>query len=420
MGKTFAEKLLGKKAGREVKAGEIIIAEPDIVMSHDNSAAIIHSFDKMGVKKVWNPEKIAIILDHVVPPASEEHARNHQAIRAFVREQKISSFFEIGTGICHQVIVEKGLAIPGRLILGADSHTTTYGALGVFASGIGRTELAAVWATGELWLRVPESILITLQGSLPPMVTAKDLMLAIIGTLRADGADYKSVEFKISGQTNLSVADRLVLSNMSVEMGAKAGIFEVDEITHQWLADKGIEPDSYQTIHADPDARYERMFKFNLDAIEPQLACPHTVDNVVPVGERLGQKIDQVLIGTCTNGRIEDLRVAASILKGNKVAPGCRLLVLPASREIYIQAVKEGIIATLAESGGVILNPGCGPCLGAHQGVLAPGEVCLSTANRNFRGRMGCRDAEIFLASPTTAAASAIRGVITDPREFIT
>lgn len=419
MGKTFAEKLLGNKAGREVKAGEIIVAEPDMVMSHDNSAAIIRSFEKMGVKKVWNPEKIAIILDHVVPPASEEHARNHQAIRRFVKEQKISNFFEIGTGICHQVMVEKGLARPGGLVLGADSHTTTYGALGVFSSGIGRTELAAIWATGELWLRVPESILINLEGSLPPMVTAKDLMLAIIGTLRADGADYKSVEFKVGKETNLSVSDRLVLSNMSVEMGAKAGVFEVDEITQQWLSERGIQPDSYQIVHADPDAHYERVFKFNLDAIVPQLACPHTVDNVVPVSERAGLKIDQVLIGTCTNGRIEDLRLSASILKGNKVATDCRLLVLPASQEIYIQAIKEGLISTFAESGAVILNPGCGPCLGAHQGVLAPGEVCLSTANRNFRGRMGCRDAEIFLASPATAAASAIRGVITDPREFL-
>ncbi len=416
MSKTLTEKILGLKAGKDVVAGEVVTVSPDYVLSHDNSAAIIQEFRKIGVKKVRAPEKIVIVLDHIVPASEEKYAQNHKSIREFVAEQGIPNFFDINAGICHQVLPEQGFALPGKVIVGSDSHTPSYGALGAFATGIGRTETACTWATDEIWLRVPETMRIDLEGRLAPMVSAKDLSLKIIGDNGAEMANYKAVEFDGPAAGDFSVGARLTLANMSAEMGAKNGYFAPDKKTLAWLEKRARGP--FQAVVSDPDARYESVLRYDLGVLEPQLACPHTVDNVKPVGAVAGKSVNQVLIGTCTNGRLEDLDAAARILKGRKVHPRVRALVIPASWEVYREALKSGTLAVLAEAGCVILNSGCGPCLGAHEGIMAAGEVCVSTSNRNFRGRMGHRDSEIYLASPATAAASAVAGEIADPRKF--
>ncbi len=417
MGKTLSEKILGRKAGRPVRAGEVVTVSPDYVLSHDNSAAIIKEFRKLGVSRVADPGKIIIILDHVVPAASEEHARNHKAIREFVAEQGIPSFFDIGCGICHQVLPEKGFALPGKLIVGSDSHTTTYGAFGAFSAGIGRTETASIWGTDEIWLRVPRTMRIEMAGSLPAGVFAKDVILAIIGGGGADMADYKAVEFAGPAAAGFSIDSRMVFCNMAAEMGAKNGYFAPDKITLEWLKTRTRE--ALEIVESDPDAEYESVVERGLTSLEPQVACPHAVDNVKPVREVEGTAFQQGLIGTCTNGRVEDLEAAAGILRGRKVHASVRALVLPASREVYSSALCSGLLADLYESGCIILNPGCGPCLGAHQGILAAGETVLSTSNRNFKGRMGSRDSGIYLASPATVAASCLEGKITDPRKFL-
>ncbi|HDJ24049.1 MAG TPA: 3-isopropylmalate dehydratase large subunit [Candidatus Aminicenantes bacterium] len=416
MGQTFSEKLLGSKAGQKVKAGDIVIVSPDRILSHDNTAAIIKSFRELGLKHLPHPERLVVILDHVVPASSEKYALNHKIIREFVKEQRINNFFDVNYGICHQVLTEQGLAAPGKLIIGADSHTTTYGALGALAVGVGRSEVASVWATGEIWLRVPETIQIQLEGSLPPGVAAKDIILSLIGEHGADKANYQAVEFAGEGATCLSIASRMVLCNMAAEMGAKNGYFLPDQQTLDYLHQRGVE--DYEVINSDPDADYRERIILHLEQLEPQVACPHSVDNVRPVSEVEGIKIHQALIGTCTNGRVEDLEIAARILKGRQVHPEVRVLVIPASHQELIKALKKDLIDIFVEAGCLVLNPGCGPCLGAHQGVLAPGEVALSTANRNFRGRMGSRDSFIYLASPATVAASALEGKITDPRKY--
>ncbi|NOR14742.1 MAG: homoaconitate hydratase family protein [Candidatus Aminicenantes bacterium] len=411
MGATFSEKILGKKAG------EVVTVSPDFILSHDNSAAISQEFAKLGVEKVKNPDKIVIILDHVVPAAAEKYALNHKLIREFVSQQGISHFFDIHHGICHQVFHEYGFALPGKLILGADSHTTSYGALGAFSAGIGRTEVACLWATDEIWLRVPETYRFDIQGGYAAGTFAKDLILKIIGDLGADCANYSAVEFTGTGAQNMSLAERLVLSNMAAEMGAKNGYFEPNQLVLDYL--EGRAQMEFEPVFSDPDAVYEKTFTFNLPDLEPQVACPHTVDNVKPIQEVAGTPIHQALIGTCTNGRFEDLEVAAGIFKNRKVHPSVRVLVIPASRLEYLRALKAGLLEVFLDAGCVILNSGCGPCLGVHQGILAPGETALSTANRNFRGRMGSRESEIYLASPATTAASALKGVITDPREYL-
>jgi homoaconitate hydratase family protein len=416
-GKTFSEKLLGAKAGIEVAAGVVVTVSPDLLLSHDNSAAIIREFRKIGLKKVVDPKKIVIVLDHVVPAASEKYAQNHKEIREFVSEQGISKFYDISYGICHQVFSEEGLALPGRLILGADSHTTSYGAFGAFSAGIGRSEMASIWATDMIWLRVPETIKFDLTGEFPPGVFAKDAILKLIGDGGADQANYKAVEFSGPAAGKFSLAERLTFCNMAAEMGAKNGYFFPDDKTRSYLA--SANKNGYTVFVSDPDAKYEKILPFDLSSLEPQVACPHTVDNVKPVSGVKGVRFDQALIGTCTNGRVEDLKTAAQILKGRRVYPHIRVLVIPASRNEYLKAIKEGIIETLVEAGCVILNPGCGPCLGAHQGILAPGETALSTANRNFKGRMGSRDSEIYLASPALVAASALEGKIADPRDYL-
>ncbi len=415
MGKTFVEKVFGVKAGKEVSAGDIVSVEPDYVMSHDNAAAISGTFKKIGVEKVKYPERVVIILDHEVPAPRESSAINHKEIRAFVKEQNINNFFDINHGICHQIFTEHGFAMPGKLIVGSDSHTTTYGAVGALSAGIGRSEVAAIWATGELWFSVPETIKIIVNGISPKYITPKDIALHIIGNIGSDGADYKAIEFSGDTISRMTVPERMVLSNMSAEMGAKCGYTPPDHNTFDYL--RGRAKGEYESLYSDEDAIFNKTFEFDVEKISPSVAKPHTVDNLATISEVEGTKIDQALIGTCTNGRIEDLKLAAEVLKGKKVK--VRTLIIPASRAVYKEAIESGIIETLIDSGAIIMNPGCGPCLGAHQGVMAPGEVTFSTANRNFKGRMGCRDSEIYLGSPVTVAVAALTGEITDPGRIL-
>lgn len=420
MSATFAEKVLARKSGiKKVVPGQIVTVKPDHLLMHDNTAPIISKItSELNEYGVVNPDLPIIVLDHVIPAVDEKTAANHQKIREFVRKYGIKNFFDIGTGICHQVVVEKGLGLAGQIVLGSDSHTCSYGAVGCFATGIDRTEAAALLLTGETWLKVPESIKMVLKGTLKPPVSAKDLILSIIGDMRADGANYCSVEYH-GDIKSLTVDDRFVMSNMGVEMGAKIAVFPVDRVSATYLRRAGFDKTTYKKLWADKKAKYLMEKEYDLSQIEPVVAFPHKVDNVKSIKEAKGIPVNQCLIGTCTNGRLSDLEAAAKILKGKKVHPETRLLVLPASRTIYEQAIREGIIKTLLEAGAVILPSGCGPCLGAHQGALAPGEKCISTANRNFKGRMGCKDAEIYLASPATVAASAINARITDPREVV-
>ncbi len=411
--KTFAEKIIGMKLEHEVNAGEIVVLKPDICLSHDNTAAILSTFKKLGVNKLENPDRHVVILDHTVPAPSQKNAENHQSIREFVKEQGIQHFYDINYGICHQVLPEKGHVLPGTLIVGSDSHTTTHGAFNAFACGIGRSEAAVIMGTGEIWLRVPETLRIIITGKIQDFVTAKDIALYIIGKIRADGADYKSVQFEGEAVDRMSMADRMTLCNMAAEMGAKNGYCRFDEKTQVFLKNR-VNAD-FTPVWSDEDAEYVETHTFDAEVIQPQIAIPHTVDNVFNLSEKIGTKINQALLGTCTNGRLEDLHAARKILKGRKIHSEVRFLVLPASYEIMREAVADGTIMDLIDAGAVILNSGCGPCLGAHEGVMAPGEVTISTANRNFKGRMGCNDAEIYLASPYTVAASAITGEITHP-----
>jgi len=413
---TFAQKVLARKAGREhLEVGEIVMVEPDHLLTHDNTAAIVGKIEaEIGRFGVVRPEMPIIVLDHVVPAASEKTAQNHQRARRFAREHGLPHMFDVGRGICHQVVVEHGLAAPGSLVVGSDSHTCSYGAVGAFATGIDRTEAAALLLRGKTWLKVPPTIRVVLSGELKAPADAKDLVLTIIGDIGADGAAYAAVEFH--GSTSaLAVAERFTIANMGIEMGAKIAVFPVDDKTRAYLAATGLEPAAHEPCWADAGASYVRELRYDLGAIVPVVACPHQVDNVRPAAEVAGIEIDQVLIGTCTGGRLRDLEIAARLLDGHRVAPGVRLLVLPASKRVLDAALEAGLVTRLSRAGAIVLPPGCGPCLGAHQGVLAPGERCLSTANRNFKGRMGCKEAEIFLASPATAASSAVAGRITVP-----
>jgi homoaconitate hydratase family protein len=384
-------------------------------MSHDNAAAISAAFKKIGVNRVKYPDRVVIILDHEVPAPRESSAVNHKEIRTFVTEQGIGHFYDVNHGICHQVFVEEGFAIPAKLIVGSDSHTTTYGALGAFAAGIGRSEVAAIWATGELWFQVPETIKIVINGFMPQYITPKDIALYIIGQIKSDGADYKAIEFTGDTVGHMDIGERMVLTNMAAEMGAKNGYIPPDHITFDFI--RGLAKLPFEALYSDEDANYYRTVTFDISNIPPSVAKPHTVDNYAPIEEVEGTRIDQALIGTCTNGRLSDLEAAAKILQGRKVK--ARTLIIPASWEVYKQALKQGLIETFIDTGAMVLNPGCGPCLGAHQGVMAAGEVTFSTANRNFKGRMGCRDADIYLGSPLSVAASAVTGEITHPGRFL-
>ncbi len=408
---TIAEKILAARSGlHEVDAGELVTAHPDRVMSHDNAGLVIRQFRAIGADRVFDPARIIIPLDHRVPAESERTAAAHKSIREFVRQQGISAFYDIREGICHQVMVEKGHVLPGELILGTDSHTTSYGCLAAASSGIGATEMAAVWATGELWLRVPETIRIEVRGRFRPGVAPKDLALHLIGKLTARGADYKSVEYYGPTIAEMPVSGRFTLCNMAMEMGAKFAIVPFDGRTREYLTER-TEGD-YTPVAADPDAGFAERYEIDVTDLVPQIAMPHRVDNVVPLPEAAGIKVDQVVIGSCTNGRIDDLEIAAGRLKGRSVSSSVRLLVIPGSRSVYLEAVRRGVLETLLEAGAVILNPGCGPCLGAHQGILAPGERCLATTNRNFKGRMGSTEAEVYLCSPAVAAEAALIGEI--------
>ena len=414
---TFAEKVLSRKAGKaSARAGELVTCKPDRLLMHDNAAAITDKVAKdMAEFGIANPEQPVVVLDHVIPASNEKTATSHKKIREFVLKYGIKHFFDIGTGVCHQVMVEKGLILPGMLAVGSDSHTCSYGAVNAFATGIDRTEAASLLLTGETWFKVPETIRITLTGRLPEMVTAKDLILTIIGKVGADGADYCSVEFW-GDSGSLTIDDRFTIANMGVEMGAKNAVFPVDEITKGYLQEIGVKRTSWNAEWADEGATYRQELAWNMAEVVPAIAVPHKVDKYKPVAEMAGLEIQQCLIGTCTNGRASDIAIAAGILCGKKVSANTRLLILPASRAELEKALDSGDIQTLVSAGAVLLPPGCGPCLGAHQGCLAPGEKCLSTSNRNFKGRMGCKDAEIYLASPATVAATALTGKITDPR----
>jgi 3-isopropylmalate/(R)-2-methylmalate dehydratase large subunit len=431
---TFAQKALARAAGlAHVDVGQVVDVRPDAVLSHDNTAAIVQIFRRMKRERVVEPDRLIVVLDHAAPAPTTQHARNHAEARAFVAEQGIRRFYEVGRGVCHQVIAEEALVLPGQMILGADSHTTHHGWMGAFGAGVGRSEVAAIWATGELWLRVPESIRIVVDGDFPPGVTAKDLCLRIIGDLGADGGLYASVEFAGSAIAGLPPAERMVIPNMMAEFGAKNAYLPPDEAVIRWvaerrarrqrredpqamdldaLADEWVTRIAESALYPDPNAPYTAEYHFDAGALEPMIACPHTVDNVVPLSEVVGTRVHQAFIGTCTNGRLEDLAAAAEVLRGKRVAAGTRLVVIPASSEVLSEALRLGYIQTFVEAGALVGPPGCGPCMGNHLGILAPGEVCISTANRNFRGRMGTRDSEIYLANPAVVAAAAVAGRI--------
>jgi len=418
MGQTFAEKVLAKKAGLDsVIPGQIVEVMPDVALSHDNAAPIYKTFKKMGGQRVWDPDRIVIILDHATPAPTTKHAENHRIIRELVDEQGILHFYDVGRGVCHQVLVEDGFALPGELVLGSDSHTPHAGVMGAMGVGIGRGEMASIWALGNLWLRVPETLKIIVHGKLPSWVTSKDLALKLLGDLRADGALYMSVELHGDGIETLSTSERSVLPNMMAEMGAKNSYIPPDEKTFQYLEGRAKRP--FEPIYPDPDAEYSQVEEFDAGGIEPLVACPHTVDNVKPLSMVSGTKINQAFLGTCTNGRFEDLAAAAEVIKGKKVAPGIRFIVIPASSNIYLEALRAGHLETLVEAGAVIESPGCGPCMGNHMGVPAVGEVSISTANRNFRGRMGTKESETYLANPAVVAASAVAGEIIHPKDLI-
>jgi homoaconitate hydratase family protein len=418
MRQTFAEKIFSKRAGRAVVPGTILTVRPDFVLTHDNSAAIYKTFTGMGATKVFDKNQPLIVLDHIVPASSEKAAINHKTVREFVADQQLPHFYDGGRGICHQVVVEEGFARPGSLIVGSDSHTTTYGALGAFSTGIGRSEAAGIWALGEIWLKVPESMKIVLNGTPKKHILSKDILLHIAGKIKADGALYRSIEFSGSYIENLSLEQRLTLTNMAIELGAKNGYIAPDEKVFSYLEKRGVARDAYDALYPDDDAEYAEIIEIDVAAIDYEVAAPHTVDNVKNASAFKEISVNQVLIGTCTNGRIEDLRQAAEILDGKKVAQGTRLLILPASNEVYLQAMEEGLLRIFIKAGALVLNSGCGPCLGAHQGVMAPGEVTVSTANRNFKGRMGCNTADIYLASPYVAAATAVMGRVATPEEL--
>jgi 3-isopropylmalate/(R)-2-methylmalate dehydratase large subunit len=410
----MAEKIFSAKVGRPVKAGEYVTAPVDCAMLHEGFALSWLQLMGAGISEIWDPKKVVVLFDHYIPAPTERLATAHMMIRNAVESAGITSFYGEREGICHQVMMEKGHVRPGYLIVGTDSHTCTYGALGAAGTGIGTTEMAYVLARGELWFLVPETVRFLLKGSPGRLVFPKDVILSIAGKFGTEVAQYKAVEFVGPGADAIDIEGRITMSNMAVEIGAKFGFFNADEKTLGFLAGR---VEGASTFAADPDARYAATYEIDFSAIEPQVACPHSVGNVKPVGEVKGVRIHQAILGSCTNGRYSDLQIAAKILKGNSVHPSVRLYVYPASRQVYLQAVRDGLVTTFLEAGAIMCNPSCGPCFGAHTGLLAPGEACISSTNRNFKGRMGSADAEVYLASPATVAASAIRGEITDPRE---
>ena len=409
MGQTLAQKILSDHAGHEVKFKELIVANIDVCATQDGTGPLaIKEFKKLN-KKLFNPKRTILFIDHAAPSPRKELSNAHNIIREFAKEYG-AVLSDIGCGVCHQRLIEEYVN-PGEILVGADSHTCTSGALGAFATGMGSTDIAVSMAYGKTWFKVPESYKIEVNGEFNENVCAKDLMLYLIGLIGADGATYKALEFTGETIKNMEMSDRFTLANMAVEAGAKAGLFETDEKTKNYLISRNRR-DKFKEIKIDNNAIYEKIIKIDASKIKPMVACPHTVDNVKEVSKLDKIKVDQVFIGTCTNGRIEDLRVAAKVLKNNKVAEGTRLIIAPASREIYLQAAKEGLLETFIQSGANLIPTGCGPCVGVHGGILGDGEVCLATQNRNFQGRMGNTNGFIYLSSPYTAAKSAIKGYI--------
>lgn len=417
MGQTIIEKILSSHSGQKVYANDIVVSGVDFVMGQDGTSPLaIRAFEDMGGSAVFDREKVAFVIDHSSPSPNEGVSSLHKLMREFAGAKGFH-LYDIGEGVCHQLIPESGMVGPGSLVIGADSHTCTYGALNAFSTGVGSTDLAGGLISGRMWFKVPESFKFVTHGVLPPGVYAKDLILYLIGDVTADGATYMSAEYTGEAVAALSMEGRFTMANMAIEMGAKAGLMEADEKTFGWLerhTGKKFNPAS-----ADSDAVYAMIKEYNVSGLEPQVAKPHRVDNVCPVSRVAGTPIQQAVIGTCTNGRLEDLRVAAGILRGRKISRNVRLIVAPASKGVYLDAMAEGIIQDLVESGAAVVTPGCGPCVGTHNGVPSDGENVISTANRNFKGRMGNSKAFIYLASPATVAASALTGLISDPREFI-
>ena len=419
MKKTFALKALERASGEvDVVPGQIVDAYPDLYMSHTASWRCIRTLERMGVNTLYDPDRIAMVMDHISPAQTAKTAADHRLSRDFAQRMGIKKFFDVNAGIAHIVLMENGLVLPGQLIIGTDSHSTIYGALGAFGTGVGFSEITATWVTGKIWLRVPESIKIEIQGPLPSGTHPKDVMLKLIGDLTADGATYCSVEFHGSYVEQLTVSERMTLCNLAMELGAKNAYVPPDSETKRYLVEAGAPLDGYQPLLPDADAIYRQVVSIDGRALSPQIAVPHTVDNVVSVDEVVGTKVDQVFIGSCANAKYDDLAIAAKVLAGHKVAKGVRLIITPASSAVMAKAAADGIITILLEAGAMVTNPGCGACAG-NGGAMADGEVTLSTANRNFRGRMGSYESEIYLSSPATAAASAIRGVITNPSEVV-
>ena len=416
----ITEKILSSKAGHEVTPGEIIEIPVDLAMSHDGtSPPAIKTFEKVA-DKVWNPDKIAIIFDHNVPANTIGSAEFQKVCRDFIKKQGIKNNYIHGEGICHQVVPEMGLAEPGKVIVGADSHTCTYGAFGAFSTGMGATDLAMVWATGKTWFMVPQAIKMEVIGELNPYIAPKDIILNIIGEIGIAGATYKTAEFCGESIENMGVEGRATMCNMAIEMGAKNGIMEPNKEVIDYICKRTSKKENeLNIVKSDSDAVYEKEMLFDITDMEPQIACPNDVDNVCDISKVEGTAIDQCLIGSCTNGRLSDLKDAYEILKGQKINDNVRLLILPASREIYKQAMNLGYIEAFIDAGAIICNPGCGPCLGGHMGVLSEGEVCISTTNRNFKGRMGDPKSSVYLSNSKVVAASAIEGVIKNPKDLM-
>ena len=416
MGMTITEKILARTSGRKaVRPDEIVEADIDVAMTHDlTGTPTFRTFRELGVP-IWNRDKVVVIIDHCAPPSNLLQASFVAENIRFVEDYKITHFYKM-QGVCHQILPEEGFVKPGTAIVGTDSHTTTYGALGAFSTGIGSTEMVWVFAKGRLWLRVPETIRVEINGKLGPMVMAKDVMLKLLSIIRTNGATYKALEYGGEVIRSMSMDGRLTLCNMAVEAGAKNGIIEVDETTRSYL--KGRVKGDIEPLVSDWDANYHQILQINVEGLSPQVACPHSPDNVVPVIEVMGKKADQVLIGSCTGGRLEDYRIAASLIEGKKIASGVRCLIIPATAHIYRQMLEEGLLKVFIEAGCVICNPHCGPCGGVQVGLIADGEVCVSSSNRNFKGRMGSPEGEIYLTSSATAAATAVVGELIDPRDL--
>ncbi|HSW57406.1 MAG TPA: 3-isopropylmalate dehydratase large subunit [Dehalococcoidales bacterium] len=417
MGKTLAEKILTLKSGTDARTGDIVISKVDLVFVQDTTGPLtVRQFMESGIKSPAQPGKTILFIDHAAPSPQSALSNDHAFLRQFAEKSGVK-LSDAGEGVCHQIVAES-YAKPGDVIVGADSHTVTAGGLGAFATGMGSSDVAIAMALGKTWFRVPDAVKVDIRGKFHRGVSSKDLILHLIGKIGADGATYQSLEFSGPAVAGMSMSERLVVSNMAVEAGAKVGLFPSDAVTRDYLAAMGRASD-YQALAADPDAQYQKTIEIDLNALEPTVSRPHTVDNTATVTQLKGTRVHQVFIGTCTNGRVEDLALAASILKGKKRHPGTRLVVGPASKAVLLEAIQKGYLSTLIEAGAMILPPGCGACLGLHQGVLANGEVCLSTANRNFKGRMGNPESFIYLASVATAAVSALTGEITDPREVL-